>query len=74
MFEGITFKTVKSLPIKDIDYSNFFSVEDATGKVTVAADADLPLGVHILSLKATNATVAKAAAISSKITAIANNK
>ena len=39
-----------------IDYSNFFSVEDATGKVTVAADADLPLGVHILSLKATNAT------------------
>ena len=24
MFEGITFKTVKSLPIKDIDYSNFF--------------------------------------------------
>lgn len=39
-----------------IDYSNYFSVEDATGKVTVAADADLPLGVHVLSLKATNAT------------------
>ena len=39
-----------------IDYSSFFSVEDATGKVSVAADADLPLGVHVLSLKATNAT------------------
>ena len=39
-----------------IDFSASFSVEEPSGKVTIAADAGLPLGTHTLGLKATNAS------------------
>ena len=39
-----------------IDFSSSFSVEEPSGKISIAADADLPSGMHTLSLKATNAT------------------
>ena len=39
-----------------IDFSSSFSVEEPSGKVSIAADARLPLGTHTLGLKATNAT------------------
>jgi hypothetical protein len=39
-----------------IDFSSSFSVDDSSGKVSIAADAGLPAGMHTLSLKATNAT------------------
>ena len=39
-----------------IDFSSAFSVEDPSGKVSIAADAGLPAGMHTLSLKASNAT------------------
>jgi hypothetical protein len=39
-----------------IDFSSSFSVEEPSGKVLIAADAGLPLGIHTLGLKATNAT------------------
>jgi hypothetical protein len=39
-----------------IDFSSSFSVEEPSGKVSVAADAGLPGGLHTLGLKATNAT------------------
>ena len=39
-----------------IDFSSSFSVEEPSGKVSIAADAGLPAGLHTLSLKATNAT------------------
>ena len=39
-----------------IDFSSSFSVEEPSGKVSIAADAGLPAGLHMLSLKATNAT------------------
>ena len=39
-----------------IDFSSAFSVEEPSGKVSIAADAGLPAGLHTLSLKATNAT------------------
>ena len=39
-----------------IDFSPSFSVENPSGKVSIAADAGLPSGLHTLSLKATNAT------------------
>ena len=37
-----------------IDLSSSFSVEEPSGKVSIAADARLPLGIHTLGLKATN--------------------
>ena len=39
-----------------IDFSSSFSVEDPLGKVSIAADAGLPLGTHTIGLKATNAS------------------
>ena len=39
-----------------IDFSSAFSVENPSGKVSVYADSGLPLGIHVLSLKATNST------------------
>ena len=39
-----------------IDFSSSFSVEEPSGKVSIAADAGLPLGTHTLGLKATNAS------------------
>ena len=39
-----------------IDFSSAFSVEDPSGKVSIAVDAGLPAGLHTLSLKATNAS------------------
>ncbi len=39
-----------------IDFSSSFSVEEPSGKVSIAADAGLPLGTHTIGLKATNAT------------------
>jgi hypothetical protein len=39
-----------------IDFSSSFSVENPSGKVSIAADAGLPDGLHTLSLKAINAT------------------
>ncbi|MDG1685730.1 MAG: hypothetical protein P8H63_06820 [Flavobacteriaceae bacterium] len=39
-----------------IDFSSSFSAEEPSGKVSIAADAGLPLGTHTLGLKATNAT------------------
>ena len=39
-----------------IDFSSAFSIENPSGKVSIAADAGLPLGMHTISLKATNAT------------------
>jgi hypothetical protein len=39
-----------------IDFSSSFSVEEPSGKVSVVEDAGLPLGIHSLGLKATNAT------------------
>ena len=39
-----------------IDFSSSFSVENPSGKVSIAADAGLPDGLHTLSLKATNAS------------------
>ena len=39
-----------------IDFSSSFSVEEPSGKVSIVADAGLPLGIHSLGLKATNAT------------------
>ena len=39
-----------------IDFSSSFSVEEPSGKVSIAADAGLPAGLHTLSLKATNVT------------------
>ena len=39
-----------------IDFSSSFSVEEPSGKVSIAADEGLPLGTHILGLKATNAS------------------
>ena len=39
-----------------IDLSSSFSVEEPSGKVSIAADAGLPIGSHSLKLKATNAT------------------
>jgi hypothetical protein len=39
-----------------IDFSSAFSVENPSGKVSIAADAGLPEGLHTLSLKATNAS------------------
>tara|TARA_A100001015_G_scaffold74075_1_gene82161 strand:+ start:2925 stop:4601 length:1677 start_codon:yes stop_codon:yes gene_type:complete len=39
-----------------IDFSSSFGVEEPSGKISIAADADLPSGMHTLSLKATNAT------------------
>jgi hypothetical protein len=39
-----------------IDFSSSFSVEEPSGKVSIAADARLPLGTHTLGLKATNAS------------------
>lgn len=41
---------------KIIDFSSSFSVEEPSGKVSIAADAGLPLGTHTIGLKATNAT------------------
>ena len=42
-----------------IDFSSSFSVEEPSGKVSIAADAGLPAGLHTLSLKATNATASE---------------
>jgi len=42
-----------------IDFSSSFSVDDSSGKVSIAADAGLPAGMHTLSLKATNATASE---------------
>ena len=39
-----------------IDLSSSFSVEEPSGKVSISADAGLPIGSHGLKLKATNAT------------------
>jgi hypothetical protein len=39
-----------------IDFSSSFIVENPSGKVSIAADAGLPGGLHTLSLKATNAS------------------
>ena len=39
-----------------IDFSSSFSVEEPSGKVSIAADAELPLGTHTLGLIATNAS------------------
>ena len=39
-----------------VDLSSSFTVEEPSGKVSIAADARLPLGTHTLGLKATNAT------------------
>ena len=39
-----------------IDFSSSFSVEEPSGKVSITADAGLPIGSHSLKLKATNAT------------------
>ena len=39
-----------------IDFSSSFSVEEPSGKVSIAEDAGLPLGTHSLGLKATNAS------------------
>ena len=39
-----------------IDLSSSFSVEEPSGKVSIAADAGLPIGSHGLKLKATNTT------------------
>ena len=39
-----------------IDLSSSFSVEEPSGKVSIAADAGLPIDSHGLKLKATNAT------------------
>jgi len=39
-----------------IDFSSAFSIESPSGKVSISADAGLPLGMHTISLKATNAT------------------
>lgn len=39
-----------------IDFSSSFSVEEPSGKVSIAADAGLPGGLHTLGLKAINAT------------------
>jgi hypothetical protein len=39
-----------------IDFSNAFSIENPSGKVSISADAGLPLGMHTISLKATNAS------------------
>jgi hypothetical protein len=39
-----------------IDFSSSFSVEEPSGKVSIAADSRLPLGTHTLGLKATNAS------------------
>ena len=39
-----------------IDFSSSFSVEEPSGKLSIAADAGLPLGTHTLGLKATNAS------------------
>jgi hypothetical protein len=39
-----------------IDFSSSFSVEEPSGKVSIAADAGLPVGLHTLSLKAINAS------------------
>lgn len=39
-----------------IDFSTSFSVEEPSGKVSIAEDAGLPLGTHSLGLKATNAS------------------
>ena len=39
-----------------IDFSSSISVEEPSGKVSIAADAGLPLGTHTLGLKATNAS------------------
>ena len=39
-----------------IDFSSSFSAEEPSGKVSISADAGLPLGTHTLGLKATNAT------------------
>ena len=39
-----------------IDFSSAFSVENPSGKVSISADSGLPLGIHVLSLKATNST------------------
>jgi len=38
-----------------IDFSSSFSVEEPSGKVSIAEDAGLPLGTHTLGLKAINA-------------------
>lgn len=42
-----------------IDFSSSFSVDDSSGKVSIAADAGLPTGMHTLSLKATNASASE---------------
>ena len=39
-----------------IDFSASFSVEEPSGKVSITADADLPIGIHTMSFKAINAT------------------
>ena len=39
-----------------IDFSGAFSVENPSGKVSISADSGLPIGIHVLSLKATNLT------------------
>lgn len=39
-----------------IDFSSSFSVEEPSGKVSIAADAGLPAGLHTISLKAINAS------------------
>jgi len=39
-----------------IDFSSSFSVEEPSGKVSIAEDAGLPLGTHTLGLKAINAS------------------
>ena len=40
-----------------IDFSGAFSVENPSGKVSISADSGLPIGIHVLSLKATNSTM-----------------
>ena len=42
-----------------IDFSSSFGVEEPSGKISIAADSDLPSGMHTLSLKATNATASE---------------
>ena len=39
-----------------IDFSGAFSVENPSGRVSISADSGLPIGIHVLSLKATNLT------------------
>lgn len=39
-----------------IDFSGAFGIENPSGRISISADAGLPLGMHTLSLKAINAS------------------